>query len=125
MPAFRKIGVVSSVFHPSDIAFARFWSAAAPGFGGWKLALDHEAAPERVSVVPPGAVEPVFVVTRGPRDVRLHRLRPGGEPEEIASVPGLREAVLTLCPIDDDALEAIHTSLEEIFPRKDRRGGRR
>jgi hypothetical protein len=121
MPAYAKISLVSSVFHPSDIAFARGWSEAAPGFGGWNLVMDSEDAPERVSVVPPGADDPVFVITRGPRDVRLQRLRPGAEPEEIGSLPGLREALLMLCALTEDALLDIHERLEEGFPRRERR----
>ena len=120
MPAHAKIRLVSSVFHPSDIAFARGWSAAAPGFGGWNVLLDRENAPELISVVPPGADEPAFVLTRGPRDVRLQRLRPDEEPEEIASLPGLREALLKLCPLTEDALVDIHERLEASFPRRER-----
>jgi hypothetical protein len=122
MPAYGKISIVSSVFHPSDIEFARGWSAAAPGFGGWTLVLDREDAPQSVSVVPPGADDPAFVMTRGPRDVRLQRLRPGAEPEDIGTRPGLREALLMLCPLTEDALVEIHERLEEEFPRREQRG---
>jgi len=124
MPAYAKISLVSAVFHPSDIAFARAWSATAPGFGGWTLVLDREDAPQSVSVVPPGMDEPAFVVTRGPRDARLQRLRPGAAAEEIGRLQGLREALLMLCPIADDALVEIQERLEVEFPRRDRRGKR-
>jgi hypothetical protein len=119
MPAYAKLSLVSSIFHPSDIAFARCWSEAAPGYDGWRLAFDREEAPERVSVLPPGAEEPVFVVTRDARDVILFRRRPAppGELAELGRFDGLREAVLALCPINDEALEEIHERLEIDFPR--------
>jgi len=121
MPAYAKISLVTSVFHPSDIAFVRGWSAAAPGLGGWQVLLDRDDAPEMVSVLPPGAEAPVFVLTRGSRDVVLQRRRANGAVEEIGSFDGLREAVLALCPLGDEALEAINEGLEENFPRRDRR----
>lgn len=122
MPAYAKVALVTSVFHPSDIAFVNAWSGAAPGFGGWHVQLDRAEAPEQVSVIPPGAEEPLFVITKGPRDVTLHRRRPahGGELVELQRYEGLREAVLALCPIDEDALEEIHLALERDYPRRGR-----
>jgi hypothetical protein len=117
MAAYAKVKLVTSAFHPSDIAFARGWSAAAPGLGGWQIQLDNETSPERVSIIPPGALQPAFVVTRGVRDVILRRHRANGEDEEIGSFVGLREALLSVCPLDDDALVEIHESLEVTFPR--------
>ena len=116
MPAFGKMSLVTPRFHPSDIAFVRAWSAAAPGFGGWHVSFDREEAPEQVAVAPPGAQEPVFVITRGPRDVVLHR-RQDGALAELQRFDGLREAALALCPLADDALEAIQIGLERDFPR--------
>ncbi len=120
MPAYAKVTLVSPVFHPSDIAFARGWSAAAPGIGGWGIVLDNEKAAERVSVVPPGSEAPVFDITRAVRDVLVRRRHAGAESEEIGSFEGLREALLALCPLADEALEEIHDGLEETFPRRDR-----
>ncbi len=120
MPAYAKVSLVSSVFHPSDIAFARRWSEAAPGIGGWGLRLDREERAEEVLVLPPGADAPVFRIVRPGRRVLLQKLRPDAEPEEIGVFDGLREAVLALCPLGDDALEAIHERLETDFPRRDR-----
>ena len=122
MPAYAKMSLVTSVFHPSDIAFVHSWSAVAPGYGGWHVRLDREEAPEQVSVLPPGAEEPPFVITKGPRDVALHRRRPGPEAglEELQRFDNLRDAVLALCQISGEALEAIHTRLERDFPRRGR-----
>lgn len=121
MPAYAKLSLVTSVFHPSDIAFARNWSAAAPGIDGWRVQLDREESPERVSIAPPGAEAPVFSIVRDTRDVVLYRRRPlTPEPEEVGRYPGLRDALLALCPLPDEALEEIHERLEMEFPRQGR-----
>lgn len=122
MPAYAKVSLVTPMFHPSDVAFVEGWCGAAPGYGGWQVRLDREEAPEQVSVLPPGAEEPLFVITKGPRDVTLHRRRPAqdGELVELERFDGLREAVLALCPISDEALEEIHIALERNFPRRGR-----
>ena len=120
MPAYAKVSLVTAVFHPSDVAFARAWSDAAPGIDGWRLQLDREERTEEILVLPPGAEAPVFRLVRPGRDVLLQKLRPGADPEEIGGFEGLREAILTLCPLGDEALEAIHEALEEAFPRRDR-----
>lgn len=119
MPAHAKVSLVTPVFHPSDIAFVRGWSAAAPGFGGWHVAFDDDAAPKLVSVTPPGADQPVFVITRVVREAVLHR-RHGGELVELQRFDGLREAALALCPLGDDTLEEIQVALEQDFPRHGR-----
>ena len=69
MPAYAKLALVTPTFHPSDIAFARGWSRRAPGLGGWTVLLDNDAAPEQVSVIPPGGDRPVFYITRQGRSV--------------------------------------------------------
>jgi hypothetical protein len=122
MPAYARVSLVTPVFHPSDIAFVRGWSAAAPGLCGWQVSFDQEDAPEQVSVAPPGAEEPLFVITRAVREVVVYRRRPsrGGELEELQRFDGLREAVLALAPLTDDALETIHETLERDFPRRGR-----
>jgi hypothetical protein len=120
MPAYAKVSLVSPVFHPSDAAFARAWGQFAPGIGGWTVLLDNEAEPTRVLVSPPGGVEPVFFVRRDTRDVVLERKQPLGEGDdmfELGRFDGLREAMLALCPLSDDALEEIHIDLEQRFPR--------
>jgi hypothetical protein len=122
MPAYAKVSLVTPIFHPSDIAFVHRWSEVAPGLGGWQVQLDREEEPEQVSVLPPGAEEPLFVITKGPRDVTVHRRRPlaDGELVELKRFEGLRDAVLALCPIGDEALEEIHLALERDYPRNGR-----
>jgi hypothetical protein len=123
MPAYAKLKLVTPVFHPSDIAFARGWSRLAQGIGGWTVVLDNETAPEQVSVIPPGVAEPAFFITRQGREAVLERRRPVGDDDEVVEAgrfEGLREAILALCPLDDDALEEIQLGLERQFPRHDR-----
>jgi hypothetical protein len=122
MAAYAKVRLVTPVFHPSDIAFVRGWSRAAPGFGGWRVQLDDEDAPERVAVVPPGSEEARFVIRRDVRETVLARCPPaqGDELQEVGRFDSLREAVLALCPITDEALEDIHLDLERSFPRHGR-----
>ena len=121
MAAYAKVKLVTSVFHASDISFARGWSEAAPGYGGWNLALEDETSASEVGILPPGVETPAFVVTRGATDVTLYHRRPNGDREEIGVYTGLREALLTLCPLDEDALVDIQDALEEAFPRRTRR----
>jgi hypothetical protein len=124
MPAHGKLLLVTPVFHPSDIVFARGWSRLAPGIGGWTVLLDNGEAPEQVSILPPGAEHPVFFATREGRDVVVKRKRATGGDDELVEVgrfDGLRDAVLALCPIGDDAMEEIQLTLEKQFPRLGRR----
>ncbi len=121
MAAYAKVKLVTSVFHPSDMAFARGWGTAAPGLGGWGLVFDNDAGATEVSILPPGAEAPAFVITRGATDVTLHRRRASGDREEIDTFNGLREALLTLCPLSEESLVEIQDALEEAFPRRLRR----
>ena len=121
MPAYANVSLVTAVFHPSDIAFVRGWSAAAPGYGGWGVQLDRDEATEQVSVVPPGAEAPTFLITRHGRDVVLQQRRPDASLQELGRFENLREAVLTLCPLDETAMQEIQESLEEAYPRRDGR----
>lgn len=120
MPAYGKLVLVTSVFHPSDVAFARGWSRRAPGIDGWRVLLDREVGTERVSIIPPGADEPVFIVTRpGVRTVLERRVGGPGEDRMvlIGEFDNLRQAVQALCPLHDDHLQEIHEELEIAFPR--------
>ena len=120
MPAYGKISLVTSLFHPSDVAFARGWSRRAPGIDGWRIVLDREEAAQQVNVLPPGAEDPVFVITRPTVHVQVERrVRDGGEErlELVGEYPNLRAAVQALCPISEDDLQEIHEELERSFPR--------
>ena len=124
MPAYAKLSLVTPIFHSSDIAFVQGWTRMAPGIGGWTVLFDNDRAATQISVIPPGAEQPVFFITRQGRDVKLERRRAMGDDDEVVEVgrfDGLREAVLALCPISDDALEEIQMGLEKRFPRHERR----
>lgn len=123
MPAYGKITLVTTQFHPSDVAFARGWSRHAPGIDGWRLLVDREDGTERVSVVPPGAQEPVFIITHPAVNVLVERRVNGEGGDHFAAVgefPNLRMAVQALCPISEDDLQEIHEELEIAFPRRAR-----
>lgn len=121
MPAFAKISAVSASFHASDLGFAQLWSQAAPGFGGWRIALAGAASPPCVQVSPPGSQLSVFVIQRDTREVSLAWLAADGTPgEEIGKFANLRLALLMLCPLEGDLLEDIHVKMERDFPRSSR-----
>lgn len=117
MPAFAKISLVSSVFHPSDVAFVMAWSRAAVGYDGWRVELDRPGGVEEIRVTPPGAEVPVFFLSRLVGEVLLERQPIGGRRVEAARFANVREAVQALCPLDDDAVEQVHIELERQFPR--------
>lgn len=123
MPAYGKIALVTTLFHPSDVAFADGWSRRAPGIDGWRILVDRRDATQQVSVLPPGAEEPVFIITRPAVNVVVERrVRDGGDErlEPVGEYPNLRVAVQALCPITDDDLQQIHEELEIAFPRNRR-----
>lgn len=123
VPAYGKIALVTSVFHPSDVAFARGWSRLAPGIDGWRLELDRENGTEQVGVLPPGAEQAVFIIRRdGVRTVMERRFIRAGEEcfVLIGEYDNLRRAVQALCPLPDEALQEIHEELEIAFPRNRR-----
>ena len=117
MPAYAKVSLVTPVFHPSDIAFAIGWSNTAPGYGNWRVVVDHSTAAELISVIPPGCEDPVFFIARHGGEVVMERQPPGGERSEVGRFRSMRDALLLLCPLDDDTLEEIQMGLERDFPR--------
>ena len=123
MPAYGKIVLVTTQFHPSDVAFARGWSRCAPGIDGWRIQVDREDGTECVSILPPGAEEAVFIITRPAVHVVVHRrLRGGGEERmvRVGEYANLRLAVQALCPISEDDLQELNEELEVAFPRRRR-----
>ena len=121
MPAYAKVSLVTPTFHPSDVAFAISWSNSAPGFGNWRVSFDKPIGAEFISIVPPGCDDPVFFIFRSGGDVVLERQPPGGARGEVGRFKGLRDALIRLCPLDEDALEEILVSLERDFPRREKR----
>jgi hypothetical protein len=111
----------ASVFHQAEILFALEWASVAPGLGGWNLLLDDERATRLISVVPPGAEQPAFFLTRDGRDVRLAWRRGqggGGAAVEVGSFKSLRDAVLALCPLGEDVRRSVNQSMQVLYPRQ-------
>jgi hypothetical protein len=125
MPAFDKIALVTPVFHLADLAFVHAWSRHAPGIGGWRVLVDDQQAPENVAVIPPGAEEPVFFITRQAAKAVLARRPWQAGPEAprvtLGTFDTLRQAVLALCELPGEALQDIQEDLEREFPRWHRR----
>jgi hypothetical protein len=110
----------SGVFHQADVLYALEWAAVAPGLGGWNVVLDDEKRTRLVSVVPPGAEQPAFFVTRDSREVTVTWLRQkvvDGALVEVGRFASLREALLTLCPLSDELKELVNESMEMLYPR--------
>ena len=110
----------TSVFHQADVLFALEWAAVAPGLGGWNLVLDDEQNTRLVSVIPPGAENPAFFITRDGSEVTISWLRQktiDGVLVEVGRFASLRDAVLTLCPLSDDQKELVNDSMEVLYPR--------
>ena len=110
----------AAVFHHADVLFALEWAAVAPGLGGWNVVLDDERRTRLISVVPPGAEQPAFFVTRDGTEVAVTWLRQkvvDGSLVEVGRFCSLREAVLTLCPLSDDMKELVNESMEVLYPR--------
>jgi hypothetical protein len=110
----------TSVFHQADVLYALEWAAVAPGLGGWNLVLDDEKRTRLVSVIPPGAENPAFFITRQGGEVTITWLRQkvmDGSLVEVGRFGSLREAVLTLCPLCDDLKEVVNEAMEALYPR--------
>jgi hypothetical protein len=110
----------TSVFHQADVLYALEWAAVAPGLGGWNLVLDDDRRTRLVSVIPPGAENPTFFITRDGAEVTINWLRQktiDGVLVEVGRFANLREALLTLCPLSDDNKELVNEAMEILYPR--------
>ena len=77
---------------------------------------------EQILVTPPASDVPVFAISRNGVKAVVERLLPDGSAgDEIGIFESVRAAVLALCPLHADDLEAIHEALERDFPRTPRR----
>ncbi len=89
-------------FAAADIAFALAWEIYAPGLGGWTVHIDlDEGGDEFMLVDPPLVYGDGFVV----------RLDGNGavitSPDGLHRAANLREAMLLICPLSPDALQAV------------------
>ena len=111
-----------AVFPVAELRFALAWSAVAPGFGGWKVAVTHISSGEMIDVFPPGAEFPVFCVIPRTGHVDVIRERPaetGGGQEIVAQPPTLRDALLLLCPLGPGCIAEIdrqHSGTDFLIP---------
>lgn len=84
---------------------------------------EPEAVPERVHVIPPGAQEPVFVISRpSVRVVIERRIASHGEVtfRMVGEYDNLRQAVQALCPLTEEDRQMINEEMEVRFPRNRR-----
>ncbi len=110
----------TSVFHKAEVLYALEWSAVAPGLGGWNVVLDDDRTTRLISVVPPGAENPIFFINRDGEEVTITWRRQkaiDGALVEIGRFKTLRDSVLTLCPLCDDLKEVVNEAMEALYPR--------
>jgi hypothetical protein len=110
----------TTLFHQADVLYALEWAAVAPGLGGWNVVLDDEKHTRLLSVIPPGAENPAFFITRAGAEVTITWLRQkvvDGSLVEVGRFGSLREAVQTLCPLCDDLKELVNEAMEVLYPR--------
>jgi len=103
-----------AVFPIADLRFALAWSAAAPGFGGWRVEVVQISSGEMVDVIPPGAQFPVFWVVPRVGHVEVvweHSAEAGGGQVTVARPSTLRDALLLLCPLSSECLADIDRML--------------
>ncbi|KAA5612041.1 hypothetical protein [Rhodovastum atsumiense] len=112
-----NFGSGNIIFHRADILYALEWAAAAPGLGRWTVLLDDTEQTRLVSVVPPGTERPAFLITRSQEGVFVMPQAPGEEGLQIRRFGNLREAVLAICPLDDERAVAVNEAMEILYPR--------
>jgi len=81
--------------------------------------IDDEARTRLVSIVPPGCDTPAFFVYWKAREVVLTWLAPSGQNPvmEVGRFSSLRDAVLALCPLNNEQMAAVNDSMEVLYPR--------
>jgi hypothetical protein len=105
-----------AVFPIADLRFALAWSAAAPGFGGWRVEVVQISSGEMLDVIPPGAQFPVFWVVPRVGHVEVvweHSAEAGGGQVTVARPSTLRDALLLLCPLGAECLADIDRTLAD------------
>ena len=111
-----------TIFHPADILYALEWVGAVPEELHWRVALDNENETRLVSVFLSEAQQPTFEISRIGGVVKLVALvtdEPGPRTRYFRS---LRDAVLAICPLDDDFAPAANEAMKVLYPRPRDRG---
>ena|ERR1035437_3555164 len=92
-------------------------SATIPEEFHWRVTLDSVKETRLVSVSLAGAQQPAFEISRNGVVVKLvtHAMAENGAP--VRYFASLREAVLAICPLDDEEAVAANESMEVLYPR--------
>ena len=111
--------LAAAPFSTADVLFAICWSNTAPGVDGWRLDMADDDQVASIGILPPGADSALFALTRWGGQVVLTRLRSlAGRPAgEMGGFDTLRDALVSLCPLGADAMEAVNERMELIYPR--------
>jgi hypothetical protein len=112
----------SAVFHRADVLYALEWAAVAPGLGRWGVLLDNAEETRLVSVLPPGSDVPAFLIFRAEGHVLVIPRSTRDGSERVRRFRNLREAVLAICPLDDEKAVAVNEAMEVLYPRSFRSG---
>ncbi|WP_426954311.1 hypothetical protein [Muricoccus radiodurans] len=119
MPDPAKPSSEPGTFPIADLRFGFAWSRVAPGIDGWRVELVQIATGEMFDVTPPGSEFPVFSILPRAGSVEMIRERPieaGGGQVIVGCFGSLREAVLTLCPLEEGQLAQIDQDLRQPAP---------
>ena len=118
----RTTSHIETTFHPADVLYALEWAAATPGVVHWRVQADSARETRLVLVLPPGANRPAFEITRNGDQVQVAgpAMAENGEPPRYFA--SLREAVLAICPLDEDRVVAANEAMEALYPRSPDRG---
>lgn len=87
---------------PEDVAFAQAWEVYAPGLGGWTVQMDQDDdGSEFLLVDPPLVYGDGFVVRRDASGAVITWR------ESVCRAGSIRDAMLKICPLSPDALNAV------------------
>ena len=89
-------------FSEQDLAFALAWEVHAPGLGGWTVQIDtDEEGADMLLIDPPLVYGDGFVVRLDAAGVLVT------SPLGLHRAPTVRDALLLICPLGREALDAV------------------